>query len=72
MRPRAPKPDPKPRARCRVTNWRDYNRALVARGSITLWIDEAVVAGRGAAGGAILARGVRPAIPPRGAAIPMA
>ena len=42
---------PKPKARYRVTNWREYNRALVARGAITLWIDEAVVAGWGAAGG---------------------
>ena len=44
-------PAPKPKSRYRVTNWREYNRALVARGAITLWIDEAVVAGWGAAGG---------------------
>ena len=31
--------------RYHVTNWREYNRALVARGSITLWIDEEVLAG---------------------------
>ena len=37
--------------RYRVTNWRDYNRALVARGSITLWIDEGVLAGWRATGG---------------------
>ena len=42
---------PKPRPRYRVTNWREYNRSLVARGAITLWIDETVVAGWGAAGG---------------------
>ena len=42
---------PKPKRRYRVTNWREYNRALVARGAITLWIDEAVIAGWGAAGG---------------------
>ena len=42
---------PKPKARYRVMNWRDYNRALVARGAITLWIDAAVVAGWGAVGG---------------------
>ncbi len=42
---------PAPKARFRVTNWREYNRALVARGAITLWIDAAVVAGWGAAGG---------------------
>ncbi|MGB4948992.1 MAG: IS5 family transposase [Candidatus Competibacter denitrificans] len=29
----------------RVTNWRAYNAALVARGSLTLWFDEAAVAG---------------------------
>ena len=31
--------------RYRVTNWRDYNRALVERGSLTLWIDEEVLDG---------------------------
>ena len=44
-------PAPKPKPRYRVTNWREYNRALVARGAITLWIDEAVAAGWEAAGG---------------------
>lgn len=44
-------PDSVPRPRYRVANWRDYNRALVARGSITLWIDEAVLAGWRATGG---------------------
>ena len=44
-------PAPKPKRRYRVTNWREYNRALVGRGAITLWIDEAVIAGWGAAGG---------------------
>ncbi len=39
------------KSRYRVTNWRDYNRALVARGSITLWIDEEVLAGWRATGG---------------------
>ena len=34
-----------PKPRYRVANWRDYNRALVARGSITLWVHEAVLAG---------------------------
>lgn len=24
----------------RIRNWRDYNKALVRRGSLTLWIDE--------------------------------
>ena len=44
-------PVSKPKARYRVENWREYDRALVARGSITLWIDEAVLAGWRAAGG---------------------
>lgn len=44
-------PAPKPKPRYRVTNWREYNRALVARGSITLWIDEEVLAGWRATGG---------------------
>jgi hypothetical protein len=37
--------------RYRVTNWRDYNRALVERGSVTLWIDEGVLDGWRATGG---------------------
>lgn len=37
--------------RYRVTNWRDYNRALVARGSVTLWIHEEVLARWRATGG---------------------
>ncbi len=24
----------------RVTNWKDYNKALVQRGSLTVWIDQ--------------------------------
>jgi hypothetical protein len=40
-----------PKPRYRVTNWGEYNRALVARGSITLWIDEEVLAGWRATGG---------------------
>ena len=37
--------------RYRVGNWRDYNRALVARGSITLWLHEEVLANWRATGG---------------------
>lgn len=37
--------------RYRVANWRDYDRALIARGSLTLWVDEAVLVGWRAAGG---------------------
>jgi hypothetical protein len=44
-------PAPSAKPRFRVTNWRDYNRALVARGSITLWIHEEVLAGWRATGG---------------------
>ena len=44
-------PVPKAKARYRVTNWGEYNRALVARGAVTLWIDEAAIAGWQAAGG---------------------
>ena len=29
--------------RSRVRNWPEYNRALVARGSLTLWVDEQAV-----------------------------
>jgi len=32
-----------PKPKYRVTNWRDYNAALVQRGSLTLWIDETVI-----------------------------
>jgi hypothetical protein len=44
-------PAPNPKSIYRITNWREYNRALVARGSITLWVDESVIAGWGAVGG---------------------
>lgn len=37
--------------RYRVANWRDYNGALVARGSITLWLHEEVLANWRATGG---------------------
>lgn len=36
---------PKPKRRYRLRNWREYNAALVRRGSLTLWCDEAAVAG---------------------------
>ena len=35
----------------RVTNWCDYNRALMSRGEVTLWLDEAVLDGWRAVGG---------------------
>ena len=39
------------KSRYRVTNWPDYNRALVSRGEVTLWIDDAVLSGWRASGG---------------------
>jgi len=47
--PTPPAASAKPRYR--VTNWHEYDRALVARGAITLWIDEEVLAGWRATGG---------------------
>jgi IS5 family transposase len=35
----------KPKASYRVRNWREYDAALKQRGSLTVWIDEAVIAG---------------------------
>jgi len=42
-----------PKPRYRVTNWSEYNRALVERGSVTLWLFDDVVEGwrRGVARG---------------------
>ena len=28
----------------RLTNWPDYNRALIQRGALTLWLDEQTLA----------------------------
>jgi Transposase DDE domain len=33
----------KPKRRYRIRNWRDYNSALVRRGSLTLWVEQGVV-----------------------------
>ncbi len=49
LRTRPPEPIPKPRYR--VTNWPDYNRALVERGSVTLWLSDEVARGWRARGG---------------------
>ena len=36
-------PSPKPsKPRYRTTNWRDYDRALIARGDLTVWLDQSV------------------------------
>lgn len=32
-------PPPPPAVRYRVRNWRDYNQALIQRGSLTIWVD---------------------------------
>jgi hypothetical protein len=34
-----------PRARCRVGKWREYETGLKHRGDLTLWLDEAAIAG---------------------------
>jgi hypothetical protein len=34
-----------PSARGAAGNWRQYNAALVQRGSLTLWVDEAALSG---------------------------
>ncbi len=31
------------KARHNISNWRQYNRALVNRGSLTFWIDEQAI-----------------------------
>jgi hypothetical protein len=33
----------KPKRRYRIRNWRDYNSALVRRGSLTLWVEQCAV-----------------------------
>jgi hypothetical protein len=33
----------KPKRRYRIRNWRDYNKALVRRGSLTLWVEQRAV-----------------------------
>jgi Transposase DDE domain len=37
-------PKPPPVFRYRIRNWREYNRALINRGRLTVWFDEAAVA----------------------------
>jgi len=39
-----PKRFANPKPKYHLSNWREYNAALVERGSLTLWIDEAVIA----------------------------
>jgi hypothetical protein len=38
-------PPPHPTARYRVRNWREYEAGLTRRGDLTLWLDEAAMAG---------------------------
>jgi len=40
-----------PKPRYRVTNWPAYNRALVQRGSVTLWLSDEMIQGWRARGG---------------------
>ena len=42
--PRSPQPCPWKKS-YRISNWREYNAALVKRGNFTLWIDEAALDG---------------------------
>jgi hypothetical protein len=37
------RPRPKRKRQYRISNWSDYNAALVARGSLTLWVDQQAV-----------------------------
>lgn len=41
--PETQKEPPVPKAKYRLTNWQQYNKALIDRGSITLWLDEATL-----------------------------
>lgn len=46
--PKCRRPDPKAPKRkrqYRIRNWSEYNAALVNRGSLTVWVDEAAIAG---------------------------
>ena len=38
--PKAQKEPPTPKEKYRLTNWPEYNKALIDRGLITLWLDE--------------------------------
>ena len=40
---KAQKEPPAPKAKYRLTNWPEYNKALVHRGHVTLWLDEATL-----------------------------
>lgn len=50
---------PPPKAKYRLTNWPEYNKALVHRGHVTLWLDETTLSqwyyqGSRSAGGLVL------------------
>ncbi|MBE4120839.1 IS5/IS1182 family transposase, partial [Vibrio parahaemolyticus] len=32
-----------PKPRYKITNWKQYNQALINRGSLTFWIDEEAI-----------------------------
>ncbi|OOE38612.1 IS5 family transposase, partial [Salinivibrio kushneri] len=33
------------KAKYKISNWKQYNQALVNRGSITFWVDDAAIQG---------------------------
>lgn len=40
LSPKAPKKPPVPKEKYRLTNWSEYNNALINRGLVTLWLNE--------------------------------
>lgn len=42
--PKKPKQSPTPKEKYKLTNWPEYNKALIKRGSFTLWLDEGTLA----------------------------
>lgn len=42
--PKTASPPPNPKKTYRLTNWPDYNKALIQRGAITLWLTEQTLA----------------------------
>ena len=41
---KGPNSPQKKKKKYKVTNWKEYNEALISRGDVTLWIDEALLA----------------------------
>ena len=38
-----PNEESRPKSKWKVTNWPEYDRALVQRGDVTVWLDEEFV-----------------------------